>query len=264
MLCPPHALRCSALALLLSPLLAYGQSAPTDDRGWELGLGVGARSPLYAGEQGLAVVFPFIGYEGERFFIDGPKVGVKLVDKQNFRLDVHVSALFEGIDAEDFGRGELAARGIDRDLLDDRDFGVDGGLSATWQGAAGRLGVDIRGDVSGVNEGYQASLDYRYPIKAGDVVIVPGVGVTHVSGRRADYYYGTSRSEVARGVVDYRPGDVLMPNVGVTVIAPLGERWRLVGGLSATGLPEKLKDSPLIERDADVSAGLFGAITRRF
>lgn len=246
--------------------LAGSNSAGDDDASarWMLGIGASARAPLYLGEDGLRFVFPFVDYQGERVYLSGDAAGVRLLHREHVSINAFVAAHAEGMDAEDLSRSELAARGIDRDLMDDREFGADAGVSVVWRGAGGEFAADVRADVSGVSDGHQASLDYRYPFKIGRTALLPGVGATLLSKNLANYYYGISAKEVARGIVAYRPGEVVVPHAGLAVIVELNERWALLSGARVDAFPNAIRDSPIVDEGADVVPSAFVAVARRF
>lgn len=232
--------------------------------GWGLGLGVVVSSGEYAGEDRRIIPVPLVSYESDRLFWRGISGGVHLYRQQGFSLDATLSARFSGIEKKDFGVRELAQRGINRDLLEDRDDSVDIGLAAGWNGDLGKLEVGIKGDAGGASKGYEATLKYGYPIKVGGTRITPHAGVSYMSKKMANYYYGTLASEVARGVVDYKPGSVAIPVIGIDVMHPLNKQWMLMGGLSYRALPSKVKDSPLVDKDTNGSASLMFAVSRSF
>ena len=254
---------------LLSGALALSVVAPlscqAQDDAWNIGIAVAARSPLYAGETSRLRPFPYIYHEGERFYVKGPSLGWKFVATDTFSLSGFVAARFDGVDRDEFGRTALAEHGIDRDLLDNRGTGVDAGVSATVTStAAGEFELELRSDISGHSKGQDASLDYRYPLHAGRVTVIPGVGVTALSRRTADYYYGVLPAEAARGVPDYRPGSAVVPHARLAVIAPFGERWTGIVGVNIDVLPNELADSPLLEDDTRTVPAMFIAVARRF
>lgn len=219
-----------------------------------VGLGVSAAQSPYAGADSSLSLLPLVNYEGERLFVRGLRAGVHLYQGDGFGLDVIVAGRFDGIDADDFGRQELADNGIDRDLLDDRDDGIDLGLHATWKGTLGELQGTAKGDVSGASGGYEVSLEYGYPVALAGATVTPSVALSYLSGGLADYYYGTLNDEASRGVARYRPGSAVVPSLALSVSQPLGERWLLNGEASYQMLPDRLSDSPLLEGDA----GQFG------
>lgn len=243
-----------------SPSSATARQAPR----LGLGLGVVMSSKIYAGEERRVMPVPSIAYQGERFFWRGIGGGMHLIARDGFSVDATLSARLGGIKAKDFGSYELAQRGIDRALLEDRDHGVDLGTAATWSGASGRLEVGVKADVSGASEGFEASVKYGYPMQSGATRITPNVGVAFMSNKLANYYFGTLDAEVARGVVNYKPGSATVPTVGVDVMHPLAGKWMMMGGLAYRFLPAKLTASPLIEQDTNGSTSLFFAVSRGF
>ncbi|MEQ1514495.1 MAG: MipA/OmpV family protein [Lysobacteraceae bacterium] len=268
MLHPKTALVASALLLLMaSPIAAQAQQREDEDsgNGWGIGLGVAIRDTLYAGETNHVQAFPYISYEGERFFVKGPMIGYKIVDGEMFDLNGFVAARLDGMDAKDMGAAALALNGINRNLLEDRKASADAGLSASFgTEAIGEFELDVRGDITGTSDGYQASLDYRYPFQVGPVTLIPSIGATAMSKELANYYYGTLPKEVARGVIDYRPGQVTIPHAGITAVLPMGSKWVGIAGLNADRYPTAITSSPLIEKDTEIVPSLFVGAIRKF
>lgn len=231
---------------------------------WSLGIAGGIRNEMYTGEGNHTRVIPFFGYEGERFYLRGLTAGYHLIQNDSFVFDGFISGRLDAMDADDFGRRELARRGINRDLLEDRDDSVDAGVSASWRGSAGEIQLELKADIADVSGGYEADLSYRYPMQAGGWLFTPSVGVTALSKDLANYYYGTLDEEVARGVVSYRPGSVTIPHVGVTVAKPFAQKWRFITNLSYQVLPDEISDSPLIADNTDGVGTLFFGVSRSF
>lgn len=258
--------------LSLFPSLALAQSAAStadvlarqnDDR-WTIGAGVAIRDNGYAGEGARTRPFPWVQYEGSRVFWRGLGGGVHVVDGERFGVDLLVSGRFDGVDIEDLGRTELARNGVDADLLDDRDDGVDAGVAVSWRSAIGELKLSALADVTDTSGGYELAADYAHAFQWGATTWVPSVGVRWQSADLVDYYYGTLDKEVARGVLRYRPGSALLPQVGLAAQRRLGEHWKLTGALSYRFLPNELTDSPLMDQDSKGSVGLRIGIGRSF
>ena len=258
-------IRNALLLLLITPFSTQAQQNDESGSDWGLGVGVAIRDTLYAGETNHVQAFPYVHYEGERFFIKGPMLGYKIVKGEIFTLSGFVAANLNSVDADDFGVAELALNGIDRNLLEDRKNAADAGISASFNiESVGEFELDIRGDITGTSDGYQASLDYRYPFQVGPVTLIPGIGVTALADDTANYYYGTLSKEVSRGVVDYKPGQVTIPHVGITAVLPMGSKWVGIAGLNADSYPAEITDSPLIEDETDVVPSFFIGVLRNF
>jgi outer membrane protein len=258
-----------AAVVLLSALTgvtgAYAQPKPEPGASpWSLGVGVAARTDIYAGESAKLRAVPLISYQGEKFFWRGISGGYHVLSRDGFTLDATLGARLAGIKKEDFGVAELAARGINRNLLEDRDIGLDLGIAGSFKGPMGVVELALKADVSGASKGYEASAKYGYPLQWGSATITPNVAVSHYSAKLANYYYGTLDAEVARGVVDYKPGSAVIPRVGIDLMRPFADKWMLTGGLSYSALPSKIRNSPLVDRDANGVTSVFVGVSRKF
>ncbi|RPE81217.1 MipA/OmpV family protein [Vulcaniibacterium tengchongense] len=265
-------LRHALVVCLLFPTLASAQSStgdlpanadPNDDR-WSLGIGARVKDSAYAGEGTRTLPLPLVNYEGERFFWRGVTGGFHLFEGEAFRLEAVVSGRFDGFDIDDLGRRELLANGLDPDWLQDRDDGLDVGLSARWRGRAGELKFEALADVADASGGYELSLDYGYALHWGRTTVVPGAGVRWMSKDMADYYYGTLDEEAALGAPAYRPGSTLIPRASLGFSHPLGRKWRMIGAVKYEFLPGEIGDSPLIEAGTDGEAALSIGLARGF
>ncbi len=251
--------------LLTLPTFAAAQTAsPADSSTWGLGLAVGISESPYAGEGTKITPLPLIHYEGERFFIRATTGGAHLIRNDFFELNAIASLRTDGIDAKDFGRKDLARNGIDRDLLDDRDNGVDIGLSAEWRSVAGKLELTAKADATGASDGFELSAKYGYEFNVGRGNLEPSISVSYLSKDMANYYYGTLKDEVSRGVVDYKPGAATIPELGLTYTHPIGENWHFMSSVQYKFLPNDISDSPLIEADTDGEGSVIFALSRSF
>jgi outer membrane protein len=244
--------------------LAQDANASAQPPRWGLGIGTVVADSVYAGEGTRVTPFPLISYEGERFFWRGIGGGAHLFRRGGLSVDAILAARVDGVDRDDFGRAELAARGIDRALLEDRDDALDAGVAVHWRGTAGELEFVAKGDVTGTSKGYEASIQYGYPFEAGGTRITPHVGVSHLSKKLANYYFGTLPEEAARGVLRYQPGGATVPRIGIDFVRPFAQRWAVIGSVSYRHLPGKLADSPLVDKDADGSVAAFIGLSRGF
>ncbi|MNV36488.1 MltA-interacting protein precursor [compost metagenome] len=259
---------CSVLAcLLVLPAIATAQSSSQTENPpsrWGVGLGLSVSNSPYAGEGTKTTALPLLQYEGERFFLRGLTGGAHLYRSQTFGLDAIASVRTDGINATDFGAAELARNGIDRNLLEDRDNGLDLGLSGTWRTNAGDFQLSAKADVTGASEGFELTAKYSRDFTVGRGRLTPSIGVSYLSKDSANYYFGTLKEEVARGVVDYKPGAVTIPKIGLTYIHPIGQQWRLMTGVQYKFLPNKVSASPLLKADTKGEGSVVLGISRSF
>lgn len=252
-----------ALGGLILCVFADSPAVADDDASrWGLGLGAVAMATPHAGRGTRYMPLPIITYDSERLFFRGATGGIHLFDNDLLSIDFIAQGDFDGIDADDFGRRELALNGLDRDLLDDRDDSVEAGFDIGLQGRFGKLDLQMASDVLDASGGYRANAEYGYPIRLGErATVTPTIGLSWLSADRADYYYGTLDTEVARGVVKYRPGAAVIPKVGLDLEYTFSDKWLLFGSVSYQSLPTKLGDSPLLESDhgGDLMIGVLRA-----
>lgn len=248
-------------AITLTTLSAVAFAQAQDQHRWGIGAGAAAIDSPFVGEGTRIRAVPLVSYEGDKFFFRGPAGGYHLVNSPGFSFDVIGSLRLDGFDVEDLGANELAMRGIDRRLLEDRDDQLDAGLGLNWRGDYGDVMLRMLTDVTDRSGGQEISLSYSYRLQLGSFTVTPHVAVSHLSDDLADYYYGTLDEEVARGVIDYKPGDTLIPQVGVNISRPIDKHWVVMGSLRYMSLPDDLSDSPLIDSDR-VSTAFVGTTYR--
>lgn len=253
-----------ALAVALSTCTAAAQAQPAPRSPWGVGVAAVVSDSPYAGEGARVIPVPVLSYESPRLYVRGLTAGWRIGQNLPVTVELLANVRLDGIDADDLGRRELAANGVQRDLLTDRDHGLDLGAGLTWRGNAGEVQLQLLGDVSGRSRGQEASLQYGYPLRLGRTLVTPLLGARWHSSQLANYYYGTLPEEVARGVVDYRPGASVLPQAGVSVFHPLGRHWSLVGSVRHTRLPDAYRNSPLLERGSSGTTSAFIGLTRGF
>lgn len=248
---------------VLAAFAGCSVSAEESSSQWGFGLGAVASDNPYAGRGTRYTPFPLITYDSERLFFQGITAGVHLLDTSALEIDFIAEANFDGIDAEDFGARELAKNGIDRALLEDRKDSADVGFDVSVEGVYGELKFQALADVLGASGGYEASASYGYPLALSKhLVLTPTVGAKWLSADRADYYYGILDEEIARGVTNYRPGSVVIPEIGLDLQYSFADRWMLLGDLKYRSLPGKVEDSPLLESGQSIR--MFIGVMRAF
>lgn len=231
---------------------------------WSVGAAAIIQDNGYAGEGTRVQPIPLVTFEGERFYFRGITAGWRAFAGESLELDVIGKFRFDGFTVDDLGRKELAANGVDIALLEDRDLAIDLGLAMKWSGGFGEIEMELLADATDTSGGQEVSLQYGYPFQVGKGRLTPNIGASWRSKDNANYYFGTLDEEVARGVVDYKPGAVTIGHVGVDYFRPIGEKWAMLAFAKYSVLPDEIKDSPLIEADTDRNAQLFVGFSRGF
>jgi len=231
---------------------------------WGVGLAAILNDSPYLGEGTRVLPIPLITYQGENFYFRGITAGWTFTRSESFELSAITKFRFDGFSVDDLGRKELADNGIDYRLLEDRDIALDAGLAMKWSGSAGEIEIELLADVTDTSGGQEVAIQYGYPMQFAGGRLTPGVGVTWLSEDNANYYYGTLDDEVARGLINYKPGAVTIPHVGASYFRPLGENWSLLAAVKYSMLPDEIQDSPFIEPDTNGTASVLIGISRGF
>lgn len=246
------------------PVLLQAQNYELlEPNGLSLGVAVVSSKGILLGEDPRTLVVPVLGYESERLFLRGISGGVHLFKRDGLELNLLVAARLDSWEARDLDAARLAARGIDRGALQDRDRSAEAGVGLAWKGSAGRLGLEARTDIGNASNGYEIELGYTFAVPAGKGLLAPGIGVSYWSSKLSDYYYGTLPGEEAAGIARYRPGDAVIPNASVAYLRALPGRWRVFGVIEYQWLPAGITRSPLVEGDRGVPS-LFVGVSRSF
>lgn len=219
--------------------------------GASLGVGMLVSKGILLGEDARTFVVPTVGYVGERVFITGISGGVHLVKQKGFALDALLSVRLDGWDADDLSASELAEVGIDRNLLVDRKNELDAGFGASYSSSNwGKLSLTAKADVTNASGGYEVALLYQAAFDRWGGALVPSAGISYWSNDLSNYYYGTLPKEVAAGVTSYQPGSAIVPNLGVTYLRALPNKWLFFGGIQYQWLGDDILDSPLVDPSA--------------
>jgi len=65
-------------------------------------------------------------------------------------------------------------------------------------------------------------------------------------------------------VINYKPGAVTVPHVGVDFMRFFGNHWTFFTFLQYSALPNKITDSPLLERNTNGTAEIMIGVQRAF
>jgi MipA family protein len=252
---PPARLALCAAALMVSAFVAWpahaiGGTEPLTEilhTPGSAGLGFVTRveaSP-YKGGGTRYDLLPLYLYEGERLFLHANRAGVKVLNQgdrsDGSRLDLFVEQRLEGFSIDNRLPASLSGMGA-------RESGLDLGLSYRYRQPWGMLQAEYVHDIGNTSRGSEARFGYSYDWRSGAFSLRPSVSVHFRDARLNNYYYGVAPSEAAAGRPAYAPGAGGSTQIGLYGSYDISERWRLLGGLSATYLGRSVKDSPIIQK----------------
>ena len=207
-----------------------------------LGAGYALQESAYADYDDDGQWLPLVRFESEHFFVDRGRAGFKLLDARPHRIGLVVGIGRNAWDPDDTGAFRA---------FDERHRSVDAGIEYRYRHPdGGQFTAGWMGDLSGKHEGYRLDLGYGHRFQATErFALVPGVTLTYLDSRYADYYYGVSSREAARvaGVPAYSTGAALNYGIGLNATYRLGANWSVSGGASVTWLDGDLEASPLVD-----------------
>jgi outer membrane scaffolding protein for murein synthesis (MipA/OmpV family) len=141
---------------------------------------------------------PLFLYEGERVFLHSSRVGVKLFDSPEQRLDVFLDKRLEGFPIKS-PPASLSGMAI-------RHSSTDAGLSYRYKQAWGTLQAELLHGVSDTQSGTEARLGYSTETQSGRWTLRPSVTLAWRNAKLNDYYYGVTLGEASAGRPAYSAG----------------------------------------------------------
>ncbi len=196
------------------------------------------RSP-YAGGASRFDLMPLYIYDGKHLFLDVNRVGVKLLDEPNQRIDVLLDRRLEGFPISK-APDSLAGMAM-------RDSSVDVGVSYSIRQPWGQLKAELLHDVNSTHQGTEARLGYSKDWRSGAWTWRPSMSVAWRSANLNNYYYGVRANEATATRAAYEPGAGLEARVGLQTTYALTRHWSLLSGVSATVLSSSVTNSPIVQ-----------------
>ncbi|MES2189642.1 MAG: MipA/OmpV family protein [Pseudomonadota bacterium] len=202
----------------------------------------------YAGGGNRYDLLPVYLYEGDRLFLHANRAGIKLINDGDRiktgtgqRLDLFVEQRLEGHPIGDSLPPSLAG-------MAPRDSGIDLGLSYRYSQRWGTIQAELVRDVGNTSRGSEARLGYSYDWRSGALLLRPTISFSLRDAKLNNYYYGVSPAEALAGRPAYAPGSGVNTQIGLYASYDISERWRLLGGVSATYLDKTIKNSPIVQK----------------
>ncbi len=241
---------------------------------WRVGFGAGygqRSNPLLGGDDIPIYGIVQLSYFGEHFFFDNGDVGWMMAEGRNWNLN-----LIAGVGGErsffsflndasiSFGPGLDGGAGGVPDgeqtvevEAPDRDLVIDGGLELIWELGGSEVLLQALNDISGKHDGQEVWLSWGAPRRWGAWEFNPSVGVTWMSERAADYYYGVRASEAQPGLPAYQADAAWNPFLRFTLSYSFDSHWHLVSVFQHEKLDGTIKDSSSVVDD-EVTTGFVG------
>lgn len=229
-----------------SPILAGTLPAATGGAG--VGVAMRAENSPYLGGGTRNDLVPIYVYESKRAFLEAYRAGLKLKETPDLRLDVFVGYRFEGFPYDRIPKS-LAG-------MANRGSGVDLGIGYQRRAPWGTLFGEFLHDASSESKGTEVRVGYRYDWRIGNFQLQPQFVLAARDAKLNNHYYGVRPSEATASYPAYEPGSGVNAEFGLSAVYRLSERWRLLGGVSATRWSSGVRESPIVENRSQLAGQL--------
>ena len=206
------------------------------------------RSPYRGGGTRNDLV-PLYLYEGKYAYLHAYRVGLKLQDRDDSRFDVFLAHRFEGFPYDRIPPSLVG--------MAERGPGADFGVSYQRSGPWGAVYAEYLHDGFGASEGNELRLGYNYEWKGQRWRLRPHLMLAARDAKLNDYYYGVRPNEATAIRPAYQPGAGVNGQLGLYGVYSLTERWRLLGGVTATRWSKGVRNSPIVDDRVQLS-GVLG------
>lgn len=221
------------------------------DSKWIVGASVVGLNNIYAGEGGLAYVFPNIVYNGDRFFIKNGAMNLFVAEVNGFS-----GGLTLGLDGSYLSDEDEYEDTDELNGLIERDATVEGGFYLNHTTEMGRLKLTVLTDLADEHDGETVSLGYTFDLNAGGWAINPVVSLRWMSQGKVNHHFGVSASEATATRAVYDTDSALNVYAGVRGRYEFSENWDVSLETGVTYLDSTIRDSSIVEDDSIFHAGI--------
>ncbi len=238
------AARLILLSLLLVPLAAQSSNYALVDLLAEGGASSGGAgrvtNSIYRGEGRRFDYLPVNLFFGERAYWHADRIGLKLDLDAASRLDLFLAHRYEGTPLD--GIPPVLARMAVREAGTDLGFGYR--TRTSWGTAFG----EVLRNVDGESDGSELRVGVRQERAIGRLRYWPQATLAWRDAKLNNYYYGVLPGEATAARPAHEAGAGLNLELALSATYPLGERWKLLAGVSATQWAGGVRRSPIVER----------------
>ncbi|WOI43612.1 MipA/OmpV family protein [Acidovorax sp. BLS4] len=236
---------------------ASAAGAPGAASSWGIGIGASAVRRPYAGAESKNIAVPLLFYESRWLRVSGATADVKLLQKEfgpqsSIGLTGRLKYEDGGYEAGDSPR--LAG-------MADRDGSVWGGAAVTWNTGFARVSGEWLSDLSSKSKGQKLQLQVDRRFGFGSFGLTPRVQAQWLDEKYVDYYFGVRANEAQPGRAQYTGKAATTMEVGLRLDYAIRPRQTVFLDVSATSLPDEIKNSPIVGRSS-MSRATVGYIHR--
>lgn len=214
---------------------------------WHAGAATTIVNGIYKDSKGFTLVYPYVGYRGDRLTIAGPSGWLRLAGPQELHVSLGGTLLPDSFDPHRSTDAKMR-------LLNKRDFSVGLGLQGSMMiKSLGLLNVRLLRSFIGGDGGYFMDASYTGVISRGfggvSLSLIPTAGIQYFSDKLANYYYGVSNAEAAKsGISAYTAGSDYQPYIGLGLMGEVKGRLRAFVSTKMAYLPDSVAHSPMVNK----------------
>jgi outer membrane protein len=239
----------SELVIIMAMLnsSASADSPYQEGDGWHGIIGGGAiiQTEPYKEVSGKIFPLPYVIIRRGHFFLEGLRMGLRMVESENGNIDLILKPRLEGFDADDsdYLKG-----------MDDRDYSLDGGIATRLQHGMVELNFMAVTDLLDRSDGQEIHLSVgnTYIIANQMAMLTPSFGLKWQSGDLVNYYYGVQPHESREDRPVYLGKSTLNYIAALKTSYLLTKRSTLFGGVEYEHLGKDITDSPLSANDKPI------------
>ncbi len=228
----------------LGPRPAFAEQEPS---GFTVGvLGVATTSPYGANTEESSFL-PDLEYTRNRFSIGITGASYDVYDNESVVLSARLTPRFFSDPGEVAGLGHLT-----------RETAAEAGLAGTLRFGPLSTGLEILTDISGIHEGtaIEATVGTAFS-PTPRLGIAVQAGATWMDSDLATYSFGIRPSEATDMLAAYKIEDTVVLSLGLQSRYALTDHVSLIGGLSVEFFPDRVTDSPIVNREV-LTSGMIG------
>jgi outer membrane protein len=193
------------------------------------------------------LIYPAIGYMGDRLSVVGPTAAYRLIGPKFMHVAIAGSLLPNEFDPKDSTNAKMQK-------LNKRNYTVAAGLRGVLiMKSLGAFSVTAKRAFFAGDGGYFATAAFTTRLQKelgpAKVSFMPSLGAEYYSQKLANYYYGISKAESTKsGLKTYSPTSAIAPYVNVALLGQFTSRVRAYVAVRVARMPDVIMDSPMVSK----------------
>jgi outer membrane scaffolding protein for murein synthesis (MipA/OmpV family) len=238
---------CTAVMTLMTftaPATAKDWNKPD---GLSLGLIATASTSPYKGKDNQTALYPTLNYKQGPVSLGTDGLTYELIQSPFLSVTTGIVPRFTALMSTKTPELSGIKRKVTGDFLLGLDLELGGGLGTS---------LVLKQEITGEHEGQEFVGAARYGILQENFALEFTAGAAWQSKELSHYTWGVSKSEARANRAAYAPGDVVIPFVGVSTVAPLSDSLTFVTSVRAEFLPKTITNSPIVKKKDIFSASV--------